>query len=70
MLRPISRRELIKKLKRLDFNGPLSGGRHQFMEKNGFKLFIPNPHGGDIGKRLVKQIIRDLKISEKGFFEL
>ncbi|MFA4890237.1 MAG: type II toxin-antitoxin system HicA family toxin [Candidatus Paceibacterota bacterium] len=70
MLRPVSRRELIFKLKRLGFNGPFSGGRHQFMEKSNFKIFIPNPHGKDIGKDLVKQIIKDLKISEKEFFEL
>jgi len=40
------------------------------MEKSNFKIFIPNPHGKDIGKDLVKQIIKDLKISEKEFFEL
>jgi len=70
MLRPVSRRELIIKLKRLGFSGPFSGGRHQFMEKGGLKIFVPNPHGKDIGKDLVKQIIKDLKISEKEFFEL
>lgn len=70
MLRPVSRRELIIKLKRLGFSGLFSGGRHQFMERDGFKIFVPNPHGKDIGKDLVKQIIKDLKISEKEFFEL
>lgn len=70
MLRPVSRRELISKLRRLGFAGPFSGSRHQFMEKDDFKIFIPNPHDKDIGKELIKQIIKDLKISEKDFFEL
>ncbi len=70
MLRPISRRELIKKLRKLGFDGPFSGGNHQFLEKKSFKIFIPNPHGKDIGKNLVRQMIHDLGISEKNFFEL
>lgn len=28
---PITRRELIRGLRKLGFEGPLSGGRHQFM---------------------------------------
>jgi len=30
-LAPISRRNLLRRLKRLDLDGPYSGGRHQFM---------------------------------------
>lgn len=71
MLRPISRKELIKKLKKLGFEGPYSGGNHQSMQKESFKISIPNPHGGkDIGKKLISLIIKELDISIKDFFNL
>jgi hypothetical protein len=40
---PISRRKLIKKFRALGFNGPYSGGRHQFMAKGDLKVRIPKP---------------------------
>jgi predicted RNA binding protein YcfA (HicA-like mRNA interferase family) len=59
----ISRREVIRKFRRLGFSGPFSGGRHQFMQKGALKLRIPNPHGGDIHISLLKEILRQGNIS-------
>jgi predicted RNA binding protein YcfA (HicA-like mRNA interferase family) len=59
----ISRRELIRKFKQLGFDGPFSGGRHQFMKKSNLKVRIPNPHKGDISLGLVKEILRQASIS-------
>ena len=60
----ISRRELIGKFKTLGYEGPFSGGRHQFMIKGQKKIRIPNPHGsGDIHISLVKEILRQADIS-------
>ena len=70
MLKPIHRRILIKKLKLLDFEGPYSGGKHQFMIKNNFKLSIPNPHNKDIGIVLLSKIIKELNITTKEFMSL
>lgn len=70
MPQPISRRLLIKKIKRLGFDGPYSGGKHQFMEKGSFKIFIPNSHGKDIGKTLLNRIIKELEISDSEFLDL
>lgn len=70
MLGPISRKLLIKKLRKLGFTGPYSGGKHQFMEKEGFKIFIPNPHNGDIGTVLLGRIIKELGISQDEFMNL
>ena len=70
MLMPISLRNLIKKLKRLGFRGPYSGGKHQFMEKDDFKVFIPNPYGKDIGKILLARIIKEIEISINDFLDL
>jgi hypothetical protein len=54
---PVSRRELIRKFRRLGFSGPVSGGRHQFMQKGTLKIRIPNPHGAQaIGDSLVREI--------------
>ena len=55
-MNPISRRELIKRLKTLGFSGPYSGGRHSFMKRGPLKLMVPNPHVGDISIPLLKEI--------------
>ncbi len=62
MPRNISWRKLVQKLNKLGFYGPFSGGRHLFMEKNGLKVHIPNPHGSDISARLVAMIIKQAGI--------
>jgi len=67
MPKPVSRKELIRKLRKLGFAGPFSGGRHQFMERGKFRLAVPNPHGKDIGSSLLSRIIRDIRISTDEF---
>jgi predicted RNA binding protein YcfA (HicA-like mRNA interferase family) len=47
-LAPISRRELIRRLRELGFEGPYTGGRHEFMLRGDRRLILPNPHRGDI----------------------
>ena len=69
-LSPVSRHELIKKLRKLGFSGPHSATRHQYMEKAAHHIFIPNPHGKDIGVPLLKQIIKQIGIDTKTFFDL
>lgn len=58
----VKRKDLIRFLKQLGFEGPYSGGRHQFMIKGDVTLRIPNPHQGDIGKELLVRILRQAKI--------
>uniref|UniRef100_UPI004055EC3A type II toxin-antitoxin system HicA family toxin n=1 Tax=Candidatus Electrothrix sp. TaxID=2170559 RepID=UPI004055EC3A len=65
---PISRRDLIKKLKDFNFTGPFSGGRHQFMVKGTQKLRIPNPHKSqDITDALLNEILRQAGITRSEF---
>ena len=64
-LQPIKRRELIRRLKKLGFTGPYSGGKHQYLVKDHFKLAIPNPHQGDIGPGLLARILRQAHISRE-----
>jgi len=60
---PISRRRLVKSLRDLGFEGPFSGGRHEFMTREDVVLTIPNPHAGDIGIGLLTRVLRQAGIS-------
>ncbi|AFZ28051.1 YcfA-like protein [Cylindrospermum stagnale PCC 7417] len=55
---PINRRDLIFYLRNAGFDGPYSGGKHQYLVKGEFKLTIPNPHQGDISPSLLNRILR------------
>ena len=65
IIRPIKRRDLIRFLKKLGFEGPLAGGKHQFMVKGEIKLMIPNPHGEDISVDLLIRILRQGGVSKE-----
>ena len=39
---PCKRRDFIKKLRKLNFEGPFSGTRHQFMTYEQYRLAIPS----------------------------
>lgn len=62
---PIKRRDLVRFLQRLGFEGPYSGGKHQFMVRNDVTVRIPNPHQGDIGRELLIRILRQAGISRQ-----
>ena len=63
-LNPVSRRELVRKLKALGFKGPYPGGKHQWMHKGAVRIIVPNPHGGDIDPSLIRRILHRAGISE------
>jgi predicted RNA binding protein YcfA (HicA-like mRNA interferase family) len=54
-LKPVSRRELVRKLKAMGFDGPFPGGKHE--------LTIPNPHAGAIDPGLIRRILRQAGIT-------
>ena len=64
-LTPISRRDLVRRLRSLGWEGPFAGGKHQFMIKGAMKLPIPNPHGGEIRIAMVKAILEETGISRE-----
>ncbi len=66
----ISRRDLIKFLRKAGFDGPYSGGKHQFMVKENIILRIPNPHQSDIAKSLLIRILRQANITKKEWEKL
>lgn len=59
MPRPVSRRELIRRLRALGWTGPHTGGEHEHMRHptTRVKLTLPNPHHGDLDWSLVKRIL-------------
>jgi predicted RNA binding protein YcfA (HicA-like mRNA interferase family) len=62
---PIKRKELVRLLKIAGFEGPYSGGKHQFMIRGEITLRIPNPHQSDIGKELLIRILKQAKIDKE-----
>jgi predicted RNA binding protein YcfA (HicA-like mRNA interferase family) len=57
-LGPVKRADLIRWLRQLGFEGPFSGGKHQFMRMGDRTLRIPNPHQADIGRELLVRILQ------------
>jgi predicted RNA binding protein YcfA (HicA-like mRNA interferase family) len=61
---PVSRRELIRRLRKLGFEGPYPGSDHEFMVKDDVYVSIPNPHHGEkIGAELLSIILKEGEIS-------
>jgi predicted RNA binding protein YcfA (HicA-like mRNA interferase family) len=67
---PISRKELIRYLRQLGFDGPYSGGKHQFMSKANLTLRITNPHHADISRELLIRILRQAGINRDEWEQL
>lgn len=67
---PISRRDLVRALRKVGFEGPYSGGKHQFMVREEVTIRIPNPHRGDIGRSLLSRILRQAGISRDEWEEV
>lgn len=67
---PIKRQELVQCLRQLGFRGPFAGGKHQFMVKGSLRVRIPNPHREDIGKNLLREILREAGIEISAWEDL
>lgn len=67
---PIRRRELIAALRKFGFQGPFSGGRHEFMTRGALSIAIPNPHRKEIGRDLLAVLLREAGISRREWEKL
>ena len=68
-LTPVTRQELIRRLRRLGWSGPYTGGKHQHMVNRNVQLTIPNPHRKkDIGVQLLKLVLDEAGISREEWF--
>ena len=67
---PVSRGELVRRLRKLGWEGPISGKRHQVMRKGRHKVPIPNPgHRGDVGTGLLNEILRQADITRDAWLD-
>jgi predicted RNA binding protein YcfA (HicA-like mRNA interferase family) len=62
---PCSRAELIRKLKKLGFEGPYPGGRHSYMKRSGYRQIFPNSHARQIDSALIREILKQAGINEE-----
>ena len=68
-LNPVSRRELVRKLQVLGFDGPFPGGRHQWMRRGDLRITVPNPHRSAIDPGLIRRILREAGITVEEWIE-
>lgn len=60
--------QFVKKMRKLGFSGPFSGGKHLFMKMGDALIIIPNPHKRkDIGVDLLIRILKQAKVSKEEF---
>jgi predicted RNA binding protein YcfA (HicA-like mRNA interferase family) len=64
-LAPVSRRDLIQRLRYIGFEGPFSGGRHEFMMRGTRRLTLPNPHRGEISTDLLSRLLRQVEVTRE-----
>ena len=67
-LTPVSRADLIKRLKKIGFEGPYPGSDHDYMVRGDSFVRIPNPHKREIGVNLLSEILREGRISREEWF--
>jgi len=68
-LAPVSRRILIRRMRRLGFEGPRPGGSHDYMIKEDhLKVWIPNPHGGMIDVGVLARVLKQAGVSRSDWF--
>jgi predicted RNA binding protein YcfA (HicA-like mRNA interferase family) len=61
-LGPIKREVLIRYLGRLGFAGPYPGGKHEYLVRGRVRVWVPNPHQGDVSREFLARIQRQAGI--------
>jgi len=64
-LKPVSWKELVRRLKKFGFEGPYQVGKHPYMIKGNLTLTIPNPHPKDISVDLLSRILKQAEINKR-----
>lgn len=67
-LTPVSHSDLVRRLRRLGWEGPIRRSKHFHMVRPGreYPLIIPNPHTGqEIGAPLLRRILRQAGITRE-----
>lgn len=67
---PVSWNTLVKRLRKLGFEGPYTGGKHPYMIKRDVVLTIPNRHKKEIGIDLLVRILKQGDIDKEDWRKL
>ena len=62
---PIAHGELIRRLRKFGFKGPVAGGKHLYMTRGQHRLTIPNRHRREIGAALLARILKQAGIGPR-----
>ena len=60
---PIKHRDLIRYLRKLGWEGPYAGGKHEYMVKGQKRLALPNPHQREISQALLAKVLQQAGVS-------
>lgn len=66
-LTPVSRVELLRRLRSLGFERPFVGGHRSLMARSDPRLIVPNPHHGEISVDLLARILRQAGVSREAW---
>ncbi len=70
-LTPLKSREVVRKLRKLGFEGPFPGGRHARMADLETRQIVPIPiHSKEVSVGLIREIIRQAGITREQWLEL
>ena len=68
-LSPVSWADLVRRLRKLGFDGPYQGGKHPYMISGNLVLTIPNPHRREIGAPLLSRILKRAGVTKEEWLE-
>ena len=68
-LSPVSHGELVRRLRKLGFEGPIAGGKHLYMTRGRHRLTIPNRHRREIGAALLGRILKQAGVEPHDWTE-
>ena len=66
---PVAHGELVRRLRKLGFKGPMAGGKHLYMTRSRLRLTIPNRHRREIGSALLERILKQAGIEPREWTE-
>lgn len=53
----------MRRLRKLGWEGPYAGGKHEFMIRGVMKFPVPNLHGGVLSVGMISEILRETGIN-------
>jgi len=71
-LAPLKPEEVVRKLRKLGFSGPIPGGKHvrMYHPESGKIIPIPMHKAKDVSIGLIREIINELEISREEWLQL